>query len=68
MIVSITPFPDEKEQEIRHKKTRSGGFFWVLVIAAKRKKLTRCIPTTKKTKGLPFGNPLFNLAEAQRFE
>ncbi|HAC8267030.1 TPA_asm: hypothetical protein G0G79_20610 [Salmonella enterica] len=21
-----------------------------------------------KTKGLPFGNPLFNLAEAQRFE
>lgn len=26
------------------------------------------IPIAKKTKGLPFGNPLFNLAEAQRFE
>ena len=29
---------------------------------------TNTIPTAKKTKGLPFGNPLFNLAEAQRFE
>ncbi len=26
------------------------------------------ILSAQKTKGLPFGNPLFNLAEAQRFE
>jgi hypothetical protein len=29
---------------------------------------TNTIPTARKTKGLPNGKPLFNLAEAQRFE
>ncbi|ECD0388102.1 hypothetical protein C1D62_23065 [Salmonella enterica] len=29
---------------------------------------SKCVLTPQKTKGLPFGNPLFNLAEAQRFE